>query len=224
MLEMVQRRRRAVGAGLTAYGLTGLAAGILVVAATIAVGLGMEPALAAVDRQRDAVVASLESSAAALAKTAVLVDDAGGAVQSSSGIVSEAANVSRLFAGTLTRLADTFGIFSVLGNQPFAPLASDATQLASQLGGIATDLDALGTRLGSISRSLPPLTADIQATSTQLATVAAELSALEVPESAAAAFGWLVVGLVILVAWLLVPAFVALVAGVALLRRPPGAA
>ncbi len=222
MIEMLQRRRRRVGAGLTAYGLTGLVAGVLVVAATIAVGLGMEPALASVDRQRDAVVASLEASAASLEKTAALVDDAAGAVQNTSDIASEAANVSRRIADTLARLATTFGTFGVLGNQPFAPLASDATQLAEQLRGIATDLDALGIRLGTISRSLPPLAADIAATSTQLANVGTELAALEVPAAAAAAFGWLLLGVVVLVAWLLVPAVVALVVGIALLRRPTG--
>jgi methyl-accepting chemotaxis protein len=221
---MIQRRRRAIGAGLTAYGLTGLIVGVLVLAATIAVGVGMQPALASVDRQRDAIVASLEHGASSLEKTAALIDDASGAVQNASSITSQAADVSRRFADTLTRLADTFGSFDILGKQPFGPLASDATQLAAQLRGIATDLDALGIRLGSIGRGLPPLAEDIAATSTDLARVASELAALEVPDSAASAFGWLVVGVILLVAWLLVPAVAALVVGVALLRGPPAAA
>ena len=220
MLEMMKRRRRAIGVGLTAYGLAGIAAGVLVVAATVAVGLGMQPALESVDRQRDAVVASLESGAASLEKTAGLVNESAGVVQSASEIASEAANVTRGLAETFSRLAATFGSFEILGNQPFGPLASDATQLAEQMRGIANDLDALGVQLGSISRSLPPLAEDLAATSTELATLAAELAAFGVPESAGAAFAWLVIGVILLVTWLLVPAIVALVSGVSLLRSP----
>ncbi len=221
---MIQRRRRAFGVALTGYGLLGLVAGILLVAATVAVGLGMRPAIESIDRQRDAVVAALESGSASLAKTAALVDDSAGAVQNSSAIAAEAANVSRRVATTLDRLAGTFGTFEVLGNRPFGPLASDATDLGRQLRGIATDLDALGIRLGSLSRGLPPLAADVAATADELSTVSAELAALEVPEAALAAFAWLLVGVVAMVAWLLVPAVGALVAGVALLRRRPDAA
>lgn len=221
---MMHRRRRAIGVGLTAYGLIGLVAGVLVVLATVAVGMRMEPAAASLDRQRDAVVATLESGAASLAKTAALIDDSAGAVQSSSEIASQAANVTRTVADTLTRLAGTFGSFEVLGNAPFGPLASDATQAAAQLREIALDLDALGIRLGGIGRDLPPLADDVAATSTELATLASELAAFEVPESAAAAFGWLLVGIVAMVAWLLVPAVAALAVGIALLRRPPAAA
>ena len=220
MLEMMQRRRRAIGVGLTVYGVMGLVAGAIVVVATIGIAVGMRPALENVDRQRDAVVASLERGSASLEKTAALIADSAGVVQNTSKIASEAANVSRRFADTLSRLASTFGSFAVLGNQPFGPLASDATQLAEQLRGIAIELDALGSRLGGISRDLPPLAADVGATATELGSVAAELAALDVPEAAEAAFTWLVVGVLFLVTWLLVPAVAALVAGIALLRRP----
>lgn len=218
MIALPQRRRRVVGAGLTAYGLVGLAAGALVITATIVVVVGMQPAITSVDRQRDAVVAALESGASSLEKTADLIAESSGAVQSSSEVASEAANVSRRLADTLARLADTFGSFEILGNRPFGPLASDATQLAAQLRGIATDLDALGIRLGSISRSLPPLAEDVAATADELATVAVELAAFEVSEAAVAAFAWLLVGVVLVAGWLLVPAVAALVAGIALLR------
>jgi len=223
MIALPPRRRRAVGLSLTAYGLVGMAAGLLVVIATIALANGLEPAIASIDRQRDAIVATLESGAASLEKTAVLIDDAAGATQNTADISSEAANVSRRIADTLSRLASTFGSFQILGNQPFAPLASDATALASQLRGIATDLDALGIRLDVISGSLPPLAADVQATSVELATLAGEMAAVEVPEAAAATLGWLVAGIVLLVAWLLAPAIVALAVGIRLLRAPPGA-
>jgi hypothetical protein len=222
MIALPPRRRRAIGVGLTAYGLVGMAAGLVVVVATIALADGLEPAIASVDRQRDAIVATLESGAASLEKTAVLIDDAAGGVQNTAGIASEAADVSRRIADTLSRLAGTFGSFQIFGNQPFAPLASDATQLAAQLRGIATDLDALGIRLDGISGSLPPLAKDVQETSTELATLAGEMAAMEVPEAAAATLGWLVAGIVILVAWLLAPAIVALAVGMRLLRAPPG--
>jgi len=218
VIRLTAGRRRLLGAGLTAYGLLGLAAALLVVAATLALGPALDDAFERVDRQREAIVATLGSSASALERTAVLADDAAGALASSSGVSSEAANVSRRLADTLARLSGTFGSFSVLGNQPFEPLAADAGQLAQQLRGIALDLDALGIRMARIGRSIPPLAGDLQATSTRLVALAAELDALTVAESAATLLRWLALGLVLLVAWLVVPAVIAIGVGIALLR------
>ena len=61
-----------LGVGLTAYGLLGLAAATLVVVAALAVGPEVESALARVDQQRDTLVATLESSASALERTAAM--------------------------------------------------------------------------------------------------------------------------------------------------------
>jgi len=218
--EWVERHRRGVGAGLTAYGLAGLVAGIMVVAATLAVGSGLQPAMESIDRQRDAIVASVEHSAVALDQVAALADDAAVGAGQAADIASTSADVSRRLADTLSRLADTFGSFGILGNQPFAPLAADATQVAAQLRGIATDLDALGISIGGVARQIPALSAEVRALSDDLDTVATELAAFEVSADAAAAFRWLMVGMVALVAWLLVPAVVSLVAGIRLLRRP----
>jgi hypothetical protein len=220
MIQVMERRRRSIGAALVAYGLAGLVAGILVVGAMLAVGPALEPAVASVDRQRDAIVATLERSASALDQVAVIADDAAGAVERAAAIASQSADVSRRLADTLARLASTFGTFEILGNQPFAPLVADATQVAAQLRGIATDVDALGISLGKIGRGIPPLAEEVRAISVELGTLATELEAFEVPDAAAEAFRWLVVGIAILVAWLLVPAVVALAVGVLLIRGP----
>jgi len=217
---MVHRHRRAIGAGLTAYGLAGLVAGILIVGATLAVGTAFEPALERVDRQRDAIVAALEHSISALDQVATISDDAAGSVERAAAIASQSADVSRRLADTLSRLSSTFGDFGILGNKPFEPLAGDAAQVAAQLRGIAIDLDALGISMGRVAREIPALSAEVRALSDDLATLATELASLEVSADAAAAFRWLMVGMVALVAWLLVPAVVSLVAGIQLLRRP----
>jgi methyl-accepting chemotaxis protein len=220
MIHVSPGRRRLLGVGLTAYGLLGLAAASLVVVATLAVGPELEATFERIDQQRDTIVATLESSASALDRTAALVDDASGAVASSGEIASEAANVSRRLADTLSRLASTFGSFEILGNSPFAPLASDATQLAAQLRGIATDLDAIGIRLGSMARDIPALADDLETTSEQLAILADDLEQITVAESSTTVLRWLLVGIVLLVAWLVVPALIALGIGISLLRRP----
>lgn len=220
MIEMVQRRRRAIGAGLTAYGLAGLLAGILVLGATLAVGPSLVPVVESVDRQRDAIVTSLERGASALDQGATVADDAAGGVTRAAAVASQSADVSRRIAATMARLASTFGSFEILGNRPFAPLAADATQIAAQLRGIATDLDALGISLGRIGRGIAPLTAEVRAISTQLGTLGTELAALELPAAAAEVLRWFVVGIAVLVAWLLVPAVASLVAGILLLRGP----
>jgi hypothetical protein len=221
MLEMVRRRPRAIGIGLTAYGVTGIVAGLLVVVAAVAVGRGLEPAVASADRQRDAVVATLQSSASAVAGTTVLLEDVAGAADASGDVASQSADAARLVADTLTRVAATFEGFSVLGNRPFAPLAADARRLAAQLRGIALDLDALGISLGGIARDLPSLAVDLGTTSEQLAILATELAALAVPEAALAALRWLILGVLLLVGWLTVPAVAALAAGVVILRSSP---
>jgi hypothetical protein len=218
MIALSSTRRRWLGVGLTAYGLLGLAAATLVVVAALAVGPEVEATLARVDQQRDTIVATLESSASALERTADLSESAATALSSSGDAVQQAADVARRFADTLSRLASTFGSFSILGNTPFAPLAADATQLAAQLRGIALDLDALGIQLGSIARDVPALAADLQATSDQLATLAADVESIAVAESSATVLRWLLVGIVLLVAWLVIPAVIALGVGIALLR------
>ena len=220
MIQVSSGHRRLIGVGLTAYGLLGLAAASLVVVATLAVGPELESAAERVDQQRQAIVATLESSASALERTADLAGETAGALASSGEIASEAANVSRRLADTLSRLATTFGSFQVLGNQPFAPLAFDAGQLAAQLRGIAADLDALGIRLGSISRGIPALADDLDTTSQRLVALGADLEQLAVAESATTVLRWLAIGLVLLVAWLIVPALIALGVGINLLRRP----
>jgi hypothetical protein len=220
MMEMMQRRRRAIGAGLIAYGLVGLVAGLVIVGATLAVGAGLEPAVASVDRQRDAIVASLEHSAAALDHAAAIAGDAATGAQQAAAIASQSADVSRQLAETLSRLSSTFGDFGILGSKPFEPLAEDAAQVADQLRGIATNLDALGISLGRIAREIPQLAVELDAVAAELTTLATELATFAVPDAAAEAFRWLVVGVVMLVAWLLVPALASLVAGIALLRGP----
>lgn len=220
MIHVSPGRRRLLGVGLTAYGLLGLAAASLVVIATLAIGPELDAAAQRIDRQRDEIVTTMESSAAALARTADLADDTSGALARSGEIASEAANVSRRLADTLRSLATTFGSFQILGNQPFAHLASDASQLAAQLRGIATDLDALGIRMGSISRGIPALADDLDTTAQQLVALADDLEQLAVTDSAATLLRWLAIGLVLLVAWLVVPALIALGVGISLLRRP----
>jgi prefoldin subunit 5 len=220
MIEMVQRRRRAIGAGLTAYGLAGIVAGFVIVGATLAVGSGLEPAVASVERQRDALVASLERSSSALDQSAAIAGDAAAGAQQAAAIASQSADVSRQLAETLSRLSSTFGDFGILGTRPFEPLAEDAAQVAAQLRGIATNLDALGISLSRIAREIPPLAVELEAVAAELTTLATELATFAVPDAAAEAFRWLVVGVVMLVAWLLVPALASLAAGIALLRRP----
>jgi hypothetical protein len=220
MITVSAGRRRLLGVGLTAYGLLGLAAALLVVVAMVGIGPELEAAFQRIDGQRDRIVLTLESSASALERTAGLAEEAAGAVARSGEISSEAANVSRRLADTLSRLSATFGSFSVLGNEPFAPLAADASQLAAQLRGIATDLDAIGIRLGSISRGIPALADDLAATSEQLVALADDLEQLEVVVAATWALRWLAIGLVLLVAWLVIPALMALGFGLRLLRRP----
>jgi hypothetical protein len=220
VIHVSSGHRRLLGVGLTAYGLLGLGAALLVVVATLAIGPELDAAAQRIDSQRDEIVTTLESSASALERTADLADETAGALASSGEIASEAANVSRRLANTLSRLATTFGSFQVLGNQPFAPLASDATQLAAQLRGIATDLDALGIRLGSISRGIPALADDLDTTAQQLVALADDLEQLAVTDSAPTVLRWLAIGIVLLVAWLVVPALIALGVGINLLRRP----
>lgn len=217
---MVSRRRRAIGTGLTAYGLAGLVAGFVIVGATLAVGTGVEPAVASVDRQRDAVVAALEESASALDQAAAIADDAATGAQQAAAIASQSADVCRQLAETLSRLSSTFGDFGILGNKPFEPLAEDAAQVAAQLRGIAINLDALGISLGRTARQIPVFADEMEAVAAELTTLATELATFAVPDAAAEAFRWLLVGVVLLVVWLLVPAVASLVAGIALLRGP----
>jgi hypothetical protein len=199
------RRRRRLGIGLLAYGISGLvlvvAAGVLVFGSLSAV----DDAASGFERQRAQIAAMLDPAALALS-------DAATSASNAATSLTTASNASRRAADLTGRLATSFegmaglGSFEVLGARPFAGVASQFTDVATQShalsGDLTTTADALATNV-----------ADSQAVSEDLRDLADRLTQLELSVGGTAGGSSLPIGaarlvLLGLLAWFAIPAIV----------------
>src|SRR4051812_40067583 len=100
---------------LIAYALLGMV--LLLVAALVG-----GPLIARVDRLASSATGSMDAAAAAAASAADSFDRFDDSLADAQSSTEQAATLSRSAADTLDSLSDTMSI-SVLGNQPFLPLA-----------------------------------------------------------------------------------------------------
>jgi hypothetical protein len=165
------RRRRRLGIGLLAFGISGL---VLVAAAAVLV-LGslsaVDDAATGFERQRAEIVAMLDPAAAALSDAATSAANAGSSL-------TEASAASRRAADLTSRLATSFegmaslGSFEIFGTRPFAGVASQFTS-------VATESRTLSTSLAATADALAQNVADSQSVATDLRDLAGRLRQLE---------------------------------------------
>lgn len=202
-------RRRALAAGLIAYGLLGLV--LVVLALPISVDLaGRVERLAS---SADGTLRAASASASAAAEALDGLDEGLGRSAASSGA---AARLARDAGATLDSLAAAMQL-SIFGAQPLLPLADDFATSADQAA-------ELGDQLDRITDSLTISKGDLGVLHAQIDALAVELTELRgaTTERAAGAPPLTAVG-VVLLAWLAVPALASLAAGLWLMRRAPRA-
>lgn len=219
-------RRRRLGYGLIAFGITGLAlavvAAVLVLASLGSVG----DAASGFERQRAELVAMIEPAASALSDAADSASNAGASLTSASDASRRAADLGNRLAISFDGLA-ALGSVDILGNRPFEGMSSQFTDVAAQSRALALDLtttaDALATNV-----------ADSQSVATDLRTLADRLRQLETtmqPSASATPAGsaapsdlpialaeLVVLGLL---AWFCVPAIASIWVGARLARNRP---
>ena len=214
-------RRRRLGYGLLAFGLSGLV--LLLAAAALVFGslAAVDDAATGFERQRVELLAMLGPASSAMDSAATSAANAGASLTASAAAADQAAVLTTRLASSFEGLA-ALSSFDILGSRPFAGLAGEFAQ-------VGVDARALSTDLTSTAGALRTNVADTAAVAADLRTLATQLdeleSSLETPDaaglgSATAAVNAARIVLVGLLAWLAVPAVIATWLGWRLSRRP----
>jgi len=155
-----------------------------------------------------------------LAAAARSTDAAAAAFTNVDGSLSEAetsadaaAALSRDASGTLASLAQAMQL-SVFGAQPLLPLAGEFSASAEQASALAETLDRVGGSLGDTRTGVTRIGSELDGLSDQLA-------ALRDASGTGGSAPPLRLFVLLLLAWLLLPAIGGLLAGLALLRPRP---
>jgi hypothetical protein len=218
------RRRRRLGAGLLAFGVTGLAlvaaAGALVLGSLSAVN----DAATGFEKQRVEIVAMLGPAASALSHAATSASNAGASLTETSAAASQAAQLT-------TRLADSFeglaalGSFEILGSRPFGGLSGQFTEVGVQARVLSTNLTTAAVAMNTNIADSQAVAADLRSLADQLERLRTSLAtpggASPAP-SAALPIDAARIVLVGLLAWLAVPAIASLWLGWRLIRPAGG--
>ena len=218
-------RRRRLGVGLLAFGISGLV--LVVLAAVLVLGslAAVDTAASGFERQRAELVAMIDPAASALSDAATSAANAGASLTTASEASRRAADLTARLATSFEGMAG-LGSFDVFGARPFAAVASQFTDVATQSRTLSTDLTATADALAQN-------VADSTAVAVDLRNLADRLRRLEATTGAsgrgapgtAEAGSSLPIGaarlvLLGLLAWLAIPAIVSTWLGWRLVRRP----
>ncbi len=207
---------RRIAWALVAYGVAGL---VLTAASAVTV-LGALPSIDAIDRQRAAIVHSLDVAASGIADAEKGMSRAGASLGSGAASARSAAALTDDLATTMESLRDASGV-TVLGSQPFAALADDFDRVASRAR-------ALGSNMTVLAGSLDQDTADFAAVVADAAALRAEIAGLRDAltqngtDGLDAGLRRLFTIVILLLAWLGLPAVASLVGGALWLREQRG--
>jgi hypothetical protein len=195
--------RRAAGWLLVAYGLLGF---VLVVSGAL-VGLDAADRF---ERLATDANSAISSAAAATDATADSFANVDASLAESRASADAAAALAREASGTLTALATAMSL-SIFGAQPLLPLAAEFTTSAEQAAELAETLDGVGASLGDTRT-------DVARIAPQLQLLSDELDELSGGAERGAGTPPLRVFVVVLLAWLLMPAVGSLLGGLMLVR------
>jgi hypothetical protein len=199
-------RRPLLARGLVIYGVVGL---VLTLGGAV-LGLGLASRIERLAVTADDTLAAAVRSTDAAADAFTNVD---ASLSEAEASADAAASLARDASGTLASLARSMEL-SVFGAQPLLPLAGEFEASADQAA-------ALGETLDRVSGSLGDTRTDVSRIGTELESLGAELAALRgASGNDAASAPPLTAFVLLLLAWLLVPAVGGLLGGIALLRGP----
>jgi hypothetical protein len=212
------RRRRRLGLVLAAFGLAGLV--LIAAAATLVLGsLGAIAGVAAsLDRQRADLVDLIDPAAAALNRSADSAANASASLTSSAAAAEDAATLTSQLADSMAAMSQAAS-FQVFGAQPFGAAAASLAQVAGSSRTLSGDLHATATSIASNVADSAGVAADLRDLARQLTAIGVSAKAAGSASTLSASaldFGRLV--LLGLLAWLAIPALIALWLGIQLSR------
>lgn len=164
--------RRRLGAGLLAFGLTGLV--LLVAAGTLVLGSlnAVDQAATGFERQRAELVAMLQPAADVLSNAASSASNAGTSLTTTSGAADRAGLLATNLADSFDGLA-ALGSFELFGARPFAGLSAE-------FAAVGTDARLLAIDLRTVAESMRTNAGDAASVAGNLSALAAQLEALAV--------------------------------------------
>jgi hypothetical protein len=198
-------RRRLLGWALLLYGVIGL---VLILGGALA---GLDAA-SRVERLASSASGTLGAAARSIEAAAAAFTNVDASLDESQVSAAAAATLARDASVTLGSLGQAMRL-SVFGAQPLLPLADDFADSAEQASALAGTLDNVAT-------SLDDTRADVTLIGDQLDQLATELGTLQEASGTTEDPPPVRLIVLLLVAWLLVPALGGIVSGVALLRLP----
>ena len=198
-------RRPLLGWALIVYGILGLA--LVVIGALI--GLELASRIERLAATADGTLAAAVRSTDAAADAFTNID---ASLSESEASAAAAAALARDASGTLASLSAAMEL-SVFGAQPLLPLAGEFAASAEQASALGETLDRVGDSLGETRT-------DVASIGTELDGLSAELDALREANGTGGSAPPLRLFVVLLLAWLLIPALGGLLGGLALLRVP----
>ena len=203
--------RRLLGWSLVLYGLLGLA----IVLGGAVVGLDVA---ARVERLASAAGGTLDAAARSTKAAADAFTNVDASLAESQESAAGAADLALEASATLDSLAQAMQL-SVFGAQPLLPLAGEFAASADQATALAETLDRVGA-------SLEATRGDVSGIGVELDRLATQLAALQESSGTGGTAPPVRPFVILLLAWLLVPAVGGVIGGLAVLRlaRAPAAA
>jgi hypothetical protein len=204
-----RRARRWLATGLVAYGIAGI---VLALAGLVALAQPLG-ALASLAGQRADAVRFLDIAVESLGEAERSSDGAAASLSAAEQTARSAGALLRDLAATMAGLRDVSGL-TILGAQPLGVLRDDFGRVADRSTAVADETAKLAAALATERTNLQSLAVDA-------GRLRAEVSGFRAALAADTAIGWFpgIFGLVVLVvAWLTLPAAVSLVVGIRLLR------
>ena len=218
-------RRRRLGVGLLAFGIAGLVLVVLAAVLVLSSLAAVDTTASGFERQRAELVAMIDPAASALSDAATSASNAGASLTTASEASRRAADLSGRLATSFEGMAG-LGSFDVFGARPFAGVASQFTDVATQSRTLATDLTATADALAQNVADSTAVAVDLRNLADRLRRLEAStgVSGTGAPGTADAGsslpIGAARLVLLGLLAWLAIPAIVSTWLGWRLARRP----
>lgn len=209
--------RRRLGSALLGFGAIGLAL-LIALAALVALSLdGLGRAATDLAKQRTEAVAMLEPAASALDEAATSAERAGASLNSAGGAARQAADLMNQFAGAFDGLAQ-LGAFEVLGARPFGALTGEFSGVAAQARELSGSLTTTAVALDANVSDSATVAKDLRTLADQLARLRDSVdhtssAPADDPAQAGTLLRVALVVILALLAWLAVPAIVAIELG-----------
>ena len=203
--------RRRAGGLLLAYGIAGVILMAILFVATLGVGVMGRDGFTQVDESIDEVVAVLDSTVAALRSADETLAGVGTSLGQTTAVVDEAVVLAGVLSDGAATLGDQAGSFGILGQQPFAGIVEPLRDAGASLDRLSVQLVTAGVALGDNA-------ADVSTLASRLGSVADSLSAtrdrLAAVDSGLGTTAMIAIGILLaIIAWLAVPAVVAIGVG-----------